>query len=123
LERGREHRFQYRLHWGWSPPERSAQASVAQTRLGRSRDGTPFFVLDFANSDTCDACENGPLIPNLSATGGEIRKPQLAVNPAAGGHRLTFEYVPSGAAPADLRCVLTSGGRTASDTWIYRWAP
>lgn len=118
-----QHRFRYRLHWCWDPPVRSEKASVNQTRVGDTKSDTRFFVVDFTGTKECDVCTKGELAFNLSASAGEIRNAILAPNPVSGGHRLTFEYAPSGSSPADLRCVLTAGGIPASETWIYRWAP
>ncbi len=120
---GGEHRFRYRLHWCWTPPVKSNSATVSQTRVGQTGGEAQLFVVDFANTDGCEGCNGEPLAFNLTASAGDIRNAVLVANPIVGGHRLTFEYTPSGSTVADLRCVLTAKGNAASETWVYRWAP
>jgi len=115
------HRFHYKMHWCWESPVKSNKASIAQTRLGETKGGDAQFIVDFAGTESCEGCTPGPLTPTVTASGGEIKNIVLSQNPRAGGHRLAFQYAPSGSQPTDLRAVLMAGGRAVSETWIFRW--
>ncbi len=116
------HRFNYRMHWCWSPPIDSKTALVAQTRVGESKSGDTLFVVDFFTG-SCADCNGGSLSANVTASAGEVRNVRLAGAPAAGAvQRLRFDYSPSGSEPVDLRAQLMMNEKPVSDTWVFRWA-
>lgn len=115
------HRFNYRMHWCWEPPLKSNQLSVTQTRLGETRNSEAIFIVDFSSTDSCQPCNSSPLTPNVAASAGEIRNIKLIPSSRIGGHRLRFEFAPSGSEPVDLRASLSAGGNLVSDSWIFRW--
>ncbi len=116
------HRYRYRMHWCWNPPVESKRAAVVQTRVGEAKSGDVLFVVDFANTDLCDACNDASITPNVTASAGEVRNARLTAGPRAGTQRLRFDYAPSGSDPVDLRAQLLVNGKPVSETWIFRWA-
>ena len=116
------HRYRYRMHWCWNPPIESKKATVQQTRVGETKGGEVAFVVDFANTELCEGCNAATIMPNVTASAGEVRNPRLAAGPSAANQRLRFEYVPAGSDPVDLRAQLVADGKPVSETWIFRWA-
>lgn len=117
LEPGREHRFDYRLHWcgdhGWNPGlarvERTASGALAAASGRR-------FVIDLAA--TVDGVEP---VPEILADNGRIDGISLQRLPA-GGWRLAFELHPGTGPVVELRARLLGADRTPlSETWLYRW--
>ncbi len=116
------HRYRYRMHWCWNPPIDNKKATVQQTRVGETKAGEIAFVVDFANTKSCEGCSVAAILPNVTASAGEVRNMRLAIGPGAGGQRLRFEYMPAGSDPVDLRAQLLADGKPVSETWIFRWA-
>ena len=77
------HRYRYRMHWCWSPPIDNKKATVQQTRVGETRAGEIAFVVDFANTELCEGCNAATIMPNVTASAGEVRNPRLAAGPSA----------------------------------------
>ncbi len=133
LDPYRPYTFSYRMHWCWDPPLDNKLAPVVQTRVGETRSGEAVFIVDF-DTRSCMDCSAGPLVPDVTASAGEIRKRDLAPAPAAAAlpagpipatgpiQRLRIEYSPSGSDPVDIRAQLTANGKPVSDAWIFRWA-
>jgi glucans biosynthesis protein len=116
------HHFNYWMHWCWEPPLKSNRLSVTQTRLGETKNGDPLFIVDFSSTDSCEACNSGPLAPTVTASAGQVRNVELVSSGQIGGHRLRFEFAPAGSDPIDIRAYLSSAGKPASESWIFRWA-
>lgn len=116
LEAGREHRFDYRLHWcgdhGWNP----GLARVLRTASGALAGGGRRFVIDLA------ATGGGATpVPEVAADRGRIAGTSLQRLPA-GGWRLAFELHPGTAPVVELRARLLGADRNPlSETWLYRW--
>ena len=116
LEPGREHRFDYRLHWcerhDWNP----RLARVARTATGALADGGRRFVIDFAATRG-----NGDPVPLVTAGAGRVAN--MTVQALQGtGWRMAFELHPGDAPVVELRAALAGAGDTPlSETWLYRW--
>lgn len=118
-KKGEEHRVSYRLHWARQPPVLPEVTSVAQTRSGRVSDGANRrFVIDFRPADAAmlDGAE-----ASVSASAGSISNVTLKHHDDTGLVRLSFELDPGSAQTAELRALLTRGGKAVTETWIYRW--
>lgn len=116
LEPGREHRFDYRLHWcerhDWNP----GLARVARTATGAQADAGRRFVIDLVGADAAPEP-----VPVATADAGRLAN--LTVHPLPGsGWRLAFELHPGEAPAVELRAGLAgAGGTPLSETWLYRW--
>ncbi len=112
-----EHRFAYRLTWTRAMPLAGTDMRILQSRSGREHDhpGTRRFVIDFDG-------ERAGLVPDISATDGELSGVSLFALPGSRGMRLTFLYMPGSIESADLRLVLRDQETVAvSPVWLYRW--
>ena len=58
---------------------------------------------------------------SISTSAGTIHNPIIKRNAETGKTRLTFELSADGADVAELRALLTKGGKPVSETWLYRW--
>src|SRR5690606_19157847 len=91
LEPGREHRFDYRLHWCERHDWNHRLARVARTATGALADGGRRFVIDFAATRG-----NGDPVPLVTA--GAVRVANMTVQALQGtGWRLAFELHPGDA--------------------------
>jgi glucans biosynthesis protein len=115
---GQEFSAAYRLRWASSGLQPTDVGRVASSREGRgAQDGWRRYAIDFV----------GPMPPVgeiklvATASAGRIVSPVLKPNPAAGGHRVTFDLDPGNAQMSELRVQLTNGAKPVSETWLYRW--
>ncbi len=121
-EAGAELSFVYRLYWCWSPTERPPLATVASSRVGRIGTGlNRRFAVDF-KSDSF-ASPQTDIQALLEVRPGVVKAKNLFFYPERKTVRVTFDLDLEGNNASELRLVLDSGGRAASETWLYRWAP
>ena len=131
--------FRYRALWCWqlpAPPSAAAAAAapaappalaaVTGSRSGRGASGTRrLFLVDFLGDGLFDGA--GAVLPDLAATvtagPGAIARQTLYPYPDRRTVRVAFELDPGGEHACELRLVLKSGERPASETWLYRWTP
>ena len=57
----------------------------------------------------------------MSTSAGTVTEGNLQHNPATGGVRLAFTFMPEDAKLAEFRVQLLSGGTALSELWLYRW--
>jgi glucans biosynthesis protein len=117
LTAGSEHRFAYELTWTRAAPLTGQVLPIRQSRSGREHDrpGTRRFVVDFTGSAAA-------LVPELSASAGEVTGASLFPLPEGRGTRVTFLLTPGADDVVDLRLVLRDeAGQAASPVWLYRW--
>jgi glucans biosynthesis protein len=57
------------------------------------------------------------------ASVGKIAGNGFRTNPVRGGYRVTFDLEIRATTLAELRVVLTAGGKPVTETWLYRWTP
>ncbi|HLT43596.1 MAG TPA: glucan biosynthesis protein G [Luteimonas sp.] len=125
LAAGREHRFEYRLHWSAGHAWRPELARVAATRSGEA-DGEGVrprqFVIDLEGG-RLDALA-GDAAPRIeaSASAGELRNPVAYRLGDSGRWRMSFDLAPGAAGVVELRArLLDAGGEPLSETWLSRW--
>jgi periplasmic glucans biosynthesis protein len=119
---GSEVMFSYRQFWCWQPPERPELAIVTGTRIGRGGGGRRRrFIVDFAG----DTLANPPAELKASATAapGTIQNLRTWPYPDRKTLRVAFELDPGAENASEMRLVLESAGKPASETWLYRWTP
>ena len=112
----------YRLHWcrDVSFVTQRLGATLA-TRAGQGTlEGSRKFVLDFAGG-SLPVVANSAITAHLWASRGELVHVVTHFNDIAASWRVTFELLPAGDDPIELRCYLTSGTQTLTETWSYQW--
>lgn len=126
LAAGREHRFDYRMHWcnqhSWKPE----LATVTRTRIGGLTFGenagrARLVVIDFDGGRLEGLGEGAKVRADVSASKGKIANVTAHPNPGAGGWRLGFELVPGAERSIELRAVLGDDRGPLTETWLYRW--
>lgn len=122
LQPGAEAGFQYRQFWCWMPPDRPSLAAVTDTRSGR---GTAAkrrrFVVEFGSEAFADPQKLADLQPRLTTSAGTIASIRTFGSRERKTFRVLFELDFGSESLAELRLVLESGGKPASETWLYRW--
>lgn len=125
LAAGREHRFEYRLHWCGRPAWKPGLATVTHTRIGAAMEtGVQLVVIDLAGGRLRDLPPDAKPDPGVYASGrGQVRNAVAYPNPAGGGWRIGFELLPdAGAGDIELRAQLHDRDGPLSETWLYRWS-
>jgi periplasmic glucans biosynthesis protein len=122
LTAGREHRFDYRLHWcndrQWKPD----LAIVAKTMIGAAaQPGRRLVIIDFKGDALKGLGEEAGIKPDVWSGAGKVHNAVAHPVPATGGWRIGFELDPAGAQAAELHARLLKGTQPVSETWLYRW--
>lgn len=126
LAAGREHRYDYRLHWcakhAWKP----AQATVSRTRIGAGNIGAGNgaarrIVIDLDGGRLSQLAADAKPRAVVWASAGRIVNAIAHPNTGTGGWRMSFELEPGTARSVELRAVLEDGDGPLSETWLYRW--
>ncbi len=111
----------------WPPGGR-----VASTRIGTDRrpgdvnSGNPggrLFVVDFVGGDLPFLNADQPVGAVVETSSGRIAFAHALRNPAIGGWRAFFDFVPDNDQSAVLRCFLNHRGHALTETWSYLWTP
>ena len=129
---GAHHHLRYRLHWTAEDPFPAAIATCVATRIGRGGQpgqprpkGREKFVVEFLGPTLADLPYGTLPEAVLSATSGRFLDVFTEAVPdgIAGHWRAQFDFAPAGPEPVDMRLYLRLGGRTLSETWLYRYDP
>lgn len=120
LRAGREHRFDYRLHWTdrhrWNP----ALARVVRTRIGAAPDGARRVAVDLEGGTALAAAPEP--VAQVVADTGHVANVVAHPMPGEGRWRISFEMQPGDADVVEMRARLaTADGRPLSENWLYRW--
>jgi len=131
LAAGREHRFDYRLHWCDQHVWKPALAKVEATRIGAADAAEKahtaaavarrLVIIDFAGDVLRGQGEDAGIVPDVWASAGEVRNLVAHPLPATGGWRIGFELDPQHARAVELHARLLRDGTAVSETWLYRW--
>lgn len=122
LAAGREHRYDYRLHWcaqhAWVP----SLATVRRTRIGAGGSaGARLVVIDLDGGRLGALAGDAQPRAQVWASAGRIVNPVAHANAGTGGWRMSFELQAGDARVVELRAVLEDAGGPLSETWLYRW--
>jgi glucans biosynthesis protein len=129
---GREMLFSYDLYWGTASPGPKELARVADTFTGlggevgkRRTHYAKRFVVDFAGGPLAGLDRNAQVKATIKTSAGEIELTSVLPLTSINGYRVRFDLVPPDETenPINLRMILTSGGKTLSETWTYQWSP
>lgn len=121
IEPGTSHKVTYRMDWGSDPaPKTAMPLRVINTAAGGRPEGGRIFAIDFEAADHVpDDLSRLDLIVRSSA--GEVTPGIVQRNPATGGPRLAFTFMPGDATWAEFRAQLRLDGEALSEVWLYRW--
>ncbi len=124
LAAGREHRFDYRLHWCNDHHWKQELAAVADTRIGAAQQaGRRLVVIDFAGDSLHGLGKESGIEPDVWSSTGKVLNAVAYPVQATGGWRIGFELEPGGAPAVELHARLTRDKQPLSETWLYRWTP
>ena len=119
---GAEVQMTYQLDWGadTAPETDNAPMRVLNTAAGARPEGGRVFAIDFGP---------GPNLPDdldkitkvVTTSAGTVTGGHLQRNPATGGVRLAFTFMPEDAKLAEFRVQLLLGDTALTELWLYRW--
>lgn len=116
---GQVYGVSYNMRWSLLPPAAPTVVPIAETRSGKTPDGRrQLFVIDYESAEEALV---GGVEASISTSAGSIHNPIIKRNQETGKTRLTFELSADNADVAELRALLTKGGKPISETWLYRW--
>lgn len=121
LAAGREHRFDYRLHWCALHAWRPQLATVTGTRIGAAGDGVRRVVIDLDGGRVSKLAPDAAPRAVVWASAGRVANAVAHANAGTGGWRMSFELQPGDARAIELRAVLEDSDGALSETWLYRW--
>lgn len=121
LSAGREHRFDYRLHWcdqhSWKPE----LATVADTMIGAAPERRRRVIIDFKGDALKGQGAESGIAPDVWSNAGKVFNAVAHPVDATGGWRIGFELDTGGAPAVELHARLARGTQPVSETWLYRW--
>lgn len=121
LAAGREHRFDYRLHWcpmhAWKPE----LATVSRTRIGAGGNGARLVVLDFDGGRLPRLARDAAMRAAVWASSGQVANATARAIDGSRAWRLSFELQPGDARAIELRAAMEDASGPVSETWLYRW--
>jgi glucans biosynthesis protein len=128
---GQERHFRYRLYWGSEPPMSSPPAAqVISTRIGaggipgqKNRVPSRKFVIDFEGDTLARLPANARVTPVITASRGSVVEPAARPLKGTEAWRCNFDLISTGKEPIDLRCYLSDGRGSLTETWLYQWTP
>ncbi len=119
-----EYLLAYRLHWCWEPADDAGLAKVAQARCGLSVDQkNRQFILDFFGGALKGRARDATPDVDLGSDKGQLQNATLQPMPDREAWRLSFQLATAGEKVIEMHARLLSGGKSISETWIYRWTP
>jgi glucans biosynthesis protein len=117
-----EYLLAYRLHWCWEPAADEALAQVTQARCGLAFDQKKRqFVVDFAGGALKGWPPDTKPDLDLGSDKGKLEDTTLQPIPGQAAWRLAFQLGTAGESEIELHARLLDGGKSISETWIYRW--
>lgn len=109
----------YDMKWGLQTSSVPDVIQVDDTFAGVKPGATQqMFVLDY---DHIPAALLEGIEADISTSAGKILNPVVKSNPETGKVRLSFELEAQNIEVAELRALLTKGGKPITETWLYRW--
>ena len=81
------------------------------------------FVIDFGGPAMPALEDAGLVAAVLETSSGQTSSPSVQLLPDGAGWRASFDLIPDGERPADMRLFLTADGAKLTETWTYVWYP
>jgi glucans biosynthesis protein len=125
-EAGQQLEFNYRLSFFLDMPNLSPGGRTLASRVGAGGAGDlnpeiRRFVIDFGGEALAKLADDAPVQAVVSASTGQIQNVVAHKNAHSNGWRLSFELLPQGGDPSELRCFLKLGNDVLTETWSYQW--
>jgi len=123
----------YRLYWQNDEPHPPIDIGrVTATRIGRG--GVPGqpkpddkdswkFVIDFAGGPLSQMAARFDVTPVVTVSRGKIVNPYVIKVVGTDRWRALFDVLAPGKQQIDLRCYLSLGDKTLTETWLYQYFP
>ncbi|MBK8182682.1 MAG: glucan biosynthesis protein [Candidatus Competibacteraceae bacterium] len=126
VEAGQQLEFNYRLSFfldmpGLSPGGRTLASRIGAGGAGDLNSEVRRFVIDFGGESLAKLADDAPVAAVVSGSTGQIQNIVVHKNPHSNGWRLSFELLPQGNDPSELRCFLKLGNDVLTETWSYQW--
>ena len=126
VEAGQQLELNYRLHFFLDLPHLSPRGRTLASRIGAGGAGAPDssrrrFVVDFGGEALAPLADDAPVEGVVSGSTGQIQNVVVQRNPYTRGWRLSFELLPQGDEPSELRGFLKLGDDVLTETWSYQW--
>ncbi len=126
VEPGQQLEFNYRLFFFLDMPNLSPGGRTLASRVGAGGAGDldasrRRFVIDFGGEALAKLAEDAPVTAVVTGSSGRIENVVAHKNVHTQGWRVSFELLPKGDEPADLRCFLKLGDDVLTETWNYQW--
>ncbi|MBY9068041.1 glucan biosynthesis protein G [Hyphomonas sp. WL0036] len=116
---GTAYTVSYDMKWSLLTPSMPDVATVENTFAGVKPGATQqLFVIDYDHIP--EALVEGAEA-DVTTSAGKILNPVIKTNPETGKIRLSFELEAPNTDVAELRALLTKGGKPVTETWLYRW--
>lgn len=119
LNTGTAYPVSYTMRWSLMNPAASGVSAVSNTLAGiKPGAAQQLFIIDFdpIAETLLDGAE-----AEISTTAGKVLNPIIKTNPENGKTRLSFELDAQNADVAELRALISKGGKPITETWLYRW--
>lgn len=126
VEPGQQLEFNYTLSFFVDMPNLASGGRTLASRIGAGgagdlNAGIRRFVIDFGGEALAKLAEDAPVEAVVSGSTGQIQNIVVHKNAHSGGWRLSFELLPQGNEPSELRCFLKLGNDVLTETWSYQW--
>jgi glucans biosynthesis protein len=116
---GTAYTVSYDLKWSLQTSSVPDVVAVNNTFAGiKPAASQQLFVIDYEHIP--EALLEG-VEADISTSAGKILNPVIKTNPETGKVRLSFELEAQNTDVAELRALLTKGGKPITETWLYRW--
>ena len=126
VEAGQQLEYSYRLSFFLDAPNLSPGGRTLASRVGAGGAGDldsarRRFVIDFGGENLVKVADDAPVEGVVSGSTGQIQNVVVHKNPYTNGWRLSFELLPQGNDPSELRGFLKLGNDVLTETWSYQW--
>ncbi len=126
VEPGQELEYNYRLYFFLDLPNLSPGGRTLTSRVGAGGAGDldsnrRRFVIDFGGEALAKLPDDAPVQAVVSASTGQVQNVVVHKNSYTSGWRISFELLPQGDAPSELRCFLKLDNDVLTETWSYQW--
>jgi glucans biosynthesis protein len=126
VEPGQQLEYNYRLYFFLEMASLSPGGWVLSSRIGAGGAGASDpsrrrFVIDFGGNALTQLANDAPVEAVVTGSSGQIENVVTHKNPYNDDWRVSFELLPQGSDPADLRCFLKLGNNVLTETWSYQW--
>ena len=129
---GETRRYRYRLTTFGRRLDTQTLMQVERTRVGwdalPGQSNAPprshrRFVIDFGGAAVPALKDEGRVVAVLETSRGQTSDPNVQWLPNGEGWRASFDLIPDGEHPADMRLFLTADDTRLTETWTYVWYP